>query len=74
MAFDAAQAASMGWSVPQKLIPRLLAWHKAGKLPFDRMIRVFQFDEINETFEANRNGSVIKSVVAIDKGYFRSYS
>jgi aryl-alcohol dehydrogenase len=58
-----------GWSVPQKLIPRLLAWHKAGKFPFDRMIKVFPFDEINEAFEANRSGSVIKPVVVIDRGY-----
>jgi aryl-alcohol dehydrogenase len=54
---------TVGWSLAQKLIPRLLAWHKAGKFPFDRMIQVYRFDEINKAFEANRSGRAVKPIV-----------
>ncbi|MDR0445062.1 MAG: NAD(P)-dependent alcohol dehydrogenase, partial [Puniceicoccales bacterium] len=43
-----------GFSVPPLFIPRLLEYYKAGQFPFEKMLRFYQFDEINEAFAANR--------------------
>jgi aryl-alcohol dehydrogenase/geraniol dehydrogenase (NAD+) len=48
---------------PQVFIPRLVDLYKAGKLPVDRLIKQFPFEQINEAFTAAMNGSVIKPVV-----------
>jgi Zn-dependent alcohol dehydrogenase len=48
---------------PQTFIPKLVELYQAGKLPVDRLIKEFPFDQINEAFTAATNGSVIKPVV-----------
>ena len=56
-----------GDSNPKLFIPQLISYYKEGKFPFDRLIRVFEFDEINEAFEAshsgNRNQSLVKDEI-----------
>jgi Zn-dependent alcohol dehydrogenase len=48
---------------PQRFIPRMLDWYKAGNFPFDRLIKTFPFDQINEAAHASENGSAIKPVL-----------
>ena len=48
---------------PQEFIPRMAAWYKAGKFPFDRLIGKFPFDQINEAAHAAESGKVIKPVL-----------
>jgi aryl-alcohol dehydrogenase len=55
-----------GDSVPQLFIPRLINMYKAGIFPFDRMISLFEFQEINRAFDALRDGSAIKPVLLIN--------
>lgn len=43
----------------------LVEYHIAGRLPFDKMIGYFDFTEINEAFEASKNGSVVKPILRI---------
>jgi Zn-dependent alcohol dehydrogenase len=52
-----------GDSDPQEFIPRMAAWFKAGKFPFDRLIKKFPFDQINEAAHASETGEVIKPVL-----------
>jgi Zn-dependent alcohol dehydrogenase len=52
-----------GDSDPQVFIPQLIALYKSGKLPFDRLIKKFPFDQINEAMAASESGDVIKPVV-----------
>jgi aryl-alcohol dehydrogenase len=48
---------------PQTFIPQLVALYQAGKLPVDKLIKQFPFDQINAAFTAATDGSVVKPVV-----------
>lgn len=54
-----------GDSDPQRFIPRLIDLYRAGHFPFDRLIKTFPFEQINEAATAAENKSVIKPVVVI---------
>ncbi len=51
---------------PQKFIPHMLELHKQGKFPFEKLIKTFRFDQINEAIEAANNGTVVKPVLVFD--------
>jgi aryl-alcohol dehydrogenase len=55
-----------GDSDPDIFIPELLAMHKAGRLPFDRLITTFPFDQINEAIAQQAMGRVVKVVLLMD--------
>jgi Zn-dependent alcohol dehydrogenase len=48
---------------PQSFIPQMIDWYKAGKFPFDRLIKTFDFDQINEAAHASESGATIKPVL-----------
>ena len=48
---------------PQIFIPQLVALYQAGKLPVDKLVKQFPFEQINAAFTAATDGSVIKPVV-----------
>lgn len=52
-----------GDSDPQTFIPKMLEWFRAGKFPFDTLIKTFAFDEINKAAHAAETGDVIKPVL-----------
>jgi aryl-alcohol dehydrogenase len=52
-----------GDSVPQLFIPELIRLHKAGRFPFERLIRFYSFEEINEAFADSARGEVIKPIL-----------
>lgn len=52
-----------GDSDPDIFIPEMVALFQSGALPFDRMIRTFSFDQINEAIEAQKNGDCVKAVL-----------
>ena len=52
-----------GDSDPQAFIPRMIDWYKAGKFPFDRLIKKFPFEQINEAAHASESGDAIKPVL-----------
>jgi aryl-alcohol dehydrogenase len=55
-----------GWSVPQKFIPQLLALQEKGDFPFEKMIRFYPFDQINQAFKDVEEGRVIKPVLVME--------
>jgi aryl-alcohol dehydrogenase len=55
-----------GFSVPPLFIPRLLEYYKTGQFPFEKMLRFYRFDEINEAFAANRACTAVKPVVLME--------
>lgn len=57
-----------GDAVPQSFIPELIRLHKAGLFPFDRLIKSYDFSEINQAIAASRNGSAVKPVLRMGKG------
>ncbi|GGD58229.1 alcohol dehydrogenase catalytic domain-containing protein [Erythrobacter arachoides] len=46
-------------------ICELIAYHQDGRFPFDRLIRYFDFDDINAGIEASESGEVVKPVLRI---------
>jgi aryl-alcohol dehydrogenase len=55
-----------GWSVPQKFIPQLLTLQEKGAFPFEKMIRFYPFNQINQAFKDVEEGKVIKSVLVLE--------
>lgn len=56
-----------GDAVPQLFIPRLIALHRQGRLPFDRLVTTFGLDEINEAEAASARGAVVKPVLLTER-------
>ena len=59
-----------GDAVPQLFIPQLIELYKAGRFPFDRLLRHFPFEKINEAFAAAASGDVIKPVLRIAQNQY----
>lgn len=55
-----------GDSVPHSFIPELISYYKKGQFPFDKLVQFYQFENINDAFAANQNGSVIKPILKIE--------
>jgi aryl-alcohol dehydrogenase len=56
-----------GNAVPQSFIPELIRLYKAGQFPFDRLIKYYDFSEINKAITASKNGSAVKPVLRMGK-------
>jgi aryl-alcohol dehydrogenase len=54
-----------GDAVEKLFIPKLIELHQAGRLPFDRLVRFYDFDEINQAVTDMQDGKVIKPVLRI---------
>lgn len=52
-----------GDSVPEVFIPQLIELYLQGRLPFDRLVRFYDFAQINDAVAASEDGSVIKPVL-----------
>lgn len=52
-----------GDSVPRVFIPQLVEFYKAGRFPFDRLVKFYPFADINQAFEDSRTGVTIKPVL-----------
>jgi aryl-alcohol dehydrogenase len=54
-----------GESVPDIFIPVLIELYKQGRFPFDKLIRQFPFEQINEAMHASESGEVLKPVLVM---------
>ena len=54
-----------GDAIPDLFIPKLIELYKQGRLPFDRMITFYPFEEINKAVEDMEKGLVIKPVLRL---------
>ena len=54
-----------GDAVPQQFIPKLIALWKAGRFPFDRLVKFYRFRDINKAMADVRRGATIKPVLRI---------
>lgn len=52
---------------PQKFIPELLAMHRDGRFPFDRLITQYPLSRINEAIEDQHAGRCVKAVLVMDR-------
>jgi aryl-alcohol dehydrogenase len=54
-----------GNSVPQLFIPRLIALYQAGLFPFDRIVKFYDFNDINQAIADAKRGDTIKPVLRV---------
>ncbi|MDR9439624.1 MAG: NAD(P)-dependent alcohol dehydrogenase [Halomonas sp.] len=54
-----------GDSVPRVFIPQLVAYYKAGCFPFDRLVKFYAPEQINQAFEDSKHGTTVKPVLKI---------
>lgn len=52
-----------GDSTPDILIPRLIELYRQGRFPFDRLVRFYPFDQINQAIHDAEQGKAIKAIV-----------
>jgi aryl-alcohol dehydrogenase len=50
---------------PQTFIPQLVDYFMDGNLPFDRLVKFYEFDQINQAMEDSLNGKVVKPILRI---------
>ncbi|NIK11521.1 Zn-dependent alcohol dehydrogenase [Alkalibacillus almallahensis] len=56
-----------GDSVPNVFIPDLVEYYKAGQFPFDKLVKFYDFENINQAFENSKNGETIKPILKINR-------
>lgn len=52
-----------GDSIPDIFIPRMIELYRQGRFPFDKMIRFYEFDDINRAAEESESGLVLKAIL-----------
>ena len=56
-----------GDSVPDIFIPRLVDFFMGGQFPFDKLVRFYEFEQINEAMHDAETGVAIKPVLKISR-------
>ncbi|MEN5017506.1 NAD(P)-dependent alcohol dehydrogenase [Erwinia sp. Eh17-17] len=59
----------MGDAIPQVSVPQLIDWHQRGLFPFEKLVKFYDFADINQAREDSAKGVTIKPVLIIDKSY-----
>ncbi|WIM70360.1 zinc-binding dehydrogenase [Corynebacterium suedekumii] len=54
-----------GSSTSHELIPGLIKLYQAGRFPFDRLVTVYDFDEIDKAIHDAHEGGTIKAVLRV---------
>ncbi|WP_398481031.1 NAD(P)-dependent alcohol dehydrogenase [Tardiphaga sp.] len=52
-----------GDAVPDLFIPSLVELYKQGRFPFDKLVKFYDFDQINQAVEDSEHGRAVKAVV-----------
>jgi aryl-alcohol dehydrogenase len=55
-------------AVPQHFIPKLIELYQAGWFPFDRLLKLYDFSDINRATADAKRGDTIKPVLRISEG------
>ncbi|MBI5440308.1 MAG: NAD(P)-dependent alcohol dehydrogenase [Deltaproteobacteria bacterium] len=52
-------------AVPQRFIPELIELYRAGEFPFDRLVKFYDFGDINRAMADAKRGDTVKPVLRI---------
>lgn len=55
-----------GDAVPQRFVPLLIELHRAGRFPYDKLIRTYDFADINRAFADSAEGRTIEPVLRFE--------
>lgn len=53
--------------IPQLFIPELVQYFKAGLFPFDKLVKFYDMEQINEAFEDSKSGIAVKPIVRMSR-------
>jgi aryl-alcohol dehydrogenase len=56
-----------GDAVPQHFIPKLIQLYRTGQFPFDRLLKFYDFGDINRAIADAKHGYTIKPVLRISE-------
>lgn len=59
----------MGNAVPQITIQQMLDFYRQGNYPFDKIIKFYDFEDINQAADDSNTGKTLKPVLILDKDY-----
>lgn len=51
----------------QYFVPKLIEYHKMGKFPFEKMVKFYDFEDIEKAFADSASGKTIKPILRIKK-------
>lgn len=57
-----------GDAIPQSFVPKLIELYRAGQFPFDRLVKFYDFSEINKAIADAKRGDTIKPVLQMRVG------
>lgn len=72
VSFEAGGSLLKGWnfrtivqgsSVPQQMVPRLIELWKRGQFPIDKLVKTYDFADINTAFDDSASGAVLKPLL-----------
>ena len=52
-----------GDSVPQRFIPQLVQLFQQGRFPFDKLVKFYPLEEINQAAEDSARGDTLKPIL-----------
>lgn len=55
-----------GEAVSKIFIPQLLEYYHKGQFPFDKLVKFYRFEDINEAIQDSHNGGCIKAILRMD--------
>jgi aryl-alcohol dehydrogenase len=56
-----------GDAVPDQFIPALIELNRQGRFPFERLVKVYELDQINQAAHDSETGSTIKPVIRMPR-------
>jgi aryl-alcohol dehydrogenase len=62
-----ARSIIQGDAVPQRFIPKLISLYRAGRFPLNRLIKFYDFSEINRAIADAKLGDAVKPVLRISR-------
>jgi aryl-alcohol dehydrogenase len=51
----------------QEFIPKMVAWYKEGKFPINRLVKFYEFEDIEKAFADSKSGRTIKPILKMPK-------
>lgn len=55
--------AVQGHANPREYLPKLMQWHREGRLPIDKLIKFFPVEQFSDALKEMHDGSTIKPVL-----------
>ena len=62
----ALQGIFFGSAVPNSFLPKIIEHYQAGQFPYDRLVRTYDFADINKAIADTQSGEVVKPVLMMN--------